>query len=125
MSSPLGGFYIAAHNRKKAAQDTEKNKVRFSADITLMFDEVEVLVQSPLLCADEPCRLDSKHASIAITPAVLSSGLISLKCDVMAKGKYANKGTIGEQQLNIEPGEAVSTLVAGNCGVKLTVVLSR
>ena len=121
MSSPLGGFYIGAYNRKKAAQEEQKSRVKLTADVALHFDDKCVLEQQLLIEVGIKALLSSDSAQIELTSSISDSGLCCLVLDVTGKGAFDSWGEIGAQQVNLARGDSLTTQVCGNERVKIAI----
>jgi hypothetical protein len=121
MSSPLGGFYIGAYNRKKAAEVEQENRVKLTADIALYFDDKSVFEQQLSIEVGIQGLFGSDSAQIEVTSSISDSGLCCLELDVTGKGAFEDFGNIGAQQVNLAPGDSLTTQVCGNERVKVLI----
>ncbi len=121
MSSPLGGFYIGAYNRKKAAEQEQKARVKLTADVALYFDGQCVFEQQLFIEVGIKGLFSSDSAQIEVTSSISDSGLCCLELDVCGKGAYEHLGKIGAQQVNLAPGDSLTTQVCANERVKVAI----
>ena len=121
MRSPLGGFYIGAYNRKKAAETEQDNRVKINADVALYFDDKCVFEQQLLIEVGIKSLFSSESAEIEVTSSISDSGLCCLVLDVSGKGAFDSWGAIGAQQVNLAPGDSLTTQVCGNERVKVAI----
>lgn len=121
MSSPIGGFYIAAHNRKKAKAAELASRLQLQINLLLQVDGIVLLQQEQLVYAGEENLFESYGAQVKLNACKLSDELFQITCQVEQKQANEQLTPLGTQLVNLADGESISTLVEGNEGVRLTV----
>jgi len=116
MSSPLGGFYIAARNRNTKRQFELDSRIKITLSLSLSIKQKTVLVQEKTIYCEEDNVFKEDEFTIQVKSNLLKSGLLQLDCYMFEKD-----GCIGNQVVNLENGETLSTLVVGKSDVKLKV----
>lgn len=120
MSSPLGGFYIGARNRMHKARHEFDNRVMLNVSLALAFCGELVFEQEIAIAADEIQSFENASLKLSLSVTIVSSGLYRLNCQIIGLGEFGDKGFDGEQQLNLEANEQLTSLVGGNEQVKLS-----
>lgn len=70
---------------------------------------------------DENSQFENEKVSIKVQTQLFSSGLLRVECCMDLNIKQGKLQHIGVQQLNLRPGERITTQVAGNETVRVTV----
>ncbi len=120
----MGGFYLGAYNRQKGAQAADKAKIPLTINLVVAVDNNIIFDQNDKVMMDENNRLVNERVEIKFVANALDTGLITVYCELAVKFAE-NYESIGTQQLNLEPGEAMTTLVAGDDRVKLTCQIDK
>jgi hypothetical protein len=120
MSSPIGGFYMSAQRRAKATQLEHATQVHLILDLVISVADNVLVEHSFEVIAGKPIEWSNKEVLINTMATVMDSGLIGIECDLTIKAL----GYIGKQQVNVDLGESITTLVAGHEQVKLTIATS-
>ncbi|MFT4925052.1 MAG: hypothetical protein ACI8WB_001142 [Phenylobacterium sp.] len=124
MSSPIGGFYLAAHNRKKAQQAELASRVPLTITLQLQVDSVMLLKQAQQTFIAEQSLFENYGAQVSVTAGLLSDELIQITCIVEQKtDKHREQQLLplGTQIITLADGESITTLVEGNEHVRITV----
>ncbi|ACA85078.1 hypothetical protein [Shewanella woodyi] len=118
MSSPIGGFYLNAQYRKQADQFELDNKLKLELTIKLELDGKCLIEAAKSSLSDSALLLDNEQVTITLTPSVISETLIQIHSEIIIK-QFDPIKTL-QQQLTIESGEQLSTLVEGEPHLQLT-----
>lgn len=118
MSSPLGGFYLSAAQRKQKAKFELSNRTQIRLDIGLENKQSVLLTDSRKMYVGEEQEFTHGELTITVNTTILDSGLLSVVC------KIKGNNFVGEQGFNLSPNETISSLVEANEQMKMTVLAS-
>lgn len=121
MSSPLGGSLIASYYRNKKYQALIAKRKKLKVSVELIANNASLLVSTAKVYTDTQTSLKAPKASILLTTAELSSGLIQLRIDISLINKQGSSPIVMSQFLTMEIGESVSSFVEGQPDTKISV----
>ncbi|QYJ89460.1 hypothetical protein [Shewanella halotolerans] len=123
MSSPLGGFYLAAQQRRMQALQRQRDTPKCRLNLTLTCDDRPLIAQCLTL---EPgvSELSNQTVSIQLCSSFTPTGLLKVVSDIYLCTADEPRH-IGTQELYLSPNEPVTSLVAGNCHYRLTLMASQ
>jgi hypothetical protein len=124
MSSPLGGFYLSAINRRTRAKFKLASQLYVSLSAELQINcSSEINLQEDVCIGSNSC-FENAFVKLEFTTEVLSTGLLQVACSIYKKLPHDQLKCIGMQELNLSPNEVVTTVVQGNTNIVLIVSAS-
>lgn len=124
MSSPIGGFYLNAQYREKAARLELSTKPELTVRTSIALDDATIIDDTRSGRVGFECLLENDHVSVRFLAEVISSELVKFTYNLSIS--HANKEIAQPMQqiVNLTAGEQLSVLVAGSERVKLTASFS-
>ncbi|MPY22930.1 hypothetical protein FM037_04345 [Shewanella psychropiezotolerans] len=120
MSSPIGGFYLNAQYRNKAAKSELTSKPRITLKLRITLDGIPLIDETQTGIAETRCHLDNDHISVTALPTLISDEMIRLEFHILIKHLDSDIATPKQQVLNLELGESLCVLVEGDERLKIT-----
>ncbi len=123
MSSPLGGFYLAAQQRRIQALQRQRSTPKCRLNFTLTGDDRPLIAQCLTL---EPgdSDLGNQAVTIRLCASFTPTGLLKVVSDIYLCAADEPRH-IGTQELYLSPNDPVTSLVAGNCRYRLTLMATQ
>lgn len=117
MSSPLGGFYLAAHQRVKAAQQAERDKELIDLGLELDCEQQLLFQQQMRVVIGETLQLSAENLELIVSANFVDGGL----CEIIVRiqGSDFDIKAIS-QQIKLVEGENMTTRFADDERVRLT-----
>ncbi len=122
LSSPLGGFYLSAINRRSRAKFDLAAQVHISVTIAVQLNGESKINQQQQVCIGNSSMVENKTIKVEFSTEVLASGLLQLACTIFKKTSDNQSNYLGKQELNLSPNESLSSLVEGGKSLLLTVI---
>ncbi len=119
MSSPLGGFYISKLNRQQKEKFELAKQTQIKLQVTLEINGSIILTETLEMVIGKVVTINATNCSIDIYTAILPSGLLNVSCSI------AGFHCSAKQEFNLSPNESLSSLVAVNEEIKLTLCASK
>ena len=123
MSSPLGGFYLSAQQRKMHAELREYNAPKCRLNFSLTCDH-KVLIERLLTLKPGTSEIANRAVSIKLCSSFTPTGLLKVVSDIYL-GATAEPRHIGTQELYLSYDDPVSSLVAGSALYRLTLLATQ
>lgn len=122
MSSPLGGYYISAINRKTRASFDLAKQINVLLSVSISFNgEVKLTSQHELIVGNDTV-VENQQLSMQISSEILETGLLKLDCHINElTGSCCN---LGQQIVNLSPNEQITTIIADSEDYKLSLMAS-
>ncbi len=109
MSSPYGGFYLNAINRKEQKKFVESKQVFMQLAFSLEKAGQRLLIHSGKCLLAEPYCIEQDDWQVIIQANTLDSGLLQLNCTLRQTCKSDG---IAHQVITLSEGEKITTLLA-------------
>ena len=120
MSSPIGGFYLHAQYRNKAAKFELMSKPKVTLKLRIALDGIPLIDETQTGTAETKCHLDNDHISVTALPTLITDEMIRLEFHILIKHLDSDIATPKQQVLNLEPGESLCILVEGEERLTIT-----
>lgn len=120
MSSPIGGFYLNAQYRKKAAKFELSNKPTLTVAVEVSIEGNTVIIETQTCTAEHEFQISSNHVSLKVLPTVINAQMIRLAFALDFQSRQFNSLQSRKQIVNLSPGERLSVLMEGDEHIKLT-----
>ncbi|QYJ81919.1 hypothetical protein [Shewanella aegiceratis] len=123
MSSPLGGFYLAAQQRRMQALQRQRSTPKCRLNFTLTGDDQPLIAQS-LTLESGVSELANETVTIRLCANFTPTGLLKVVSDIYLCTADEPRH-VGTQELYLSLNEAVTSLVAGNPHYRLTLMATQ
>ncbi|CAM4126696.1 hypothetical protein [Shewanella aquimarina] len=123
MSSPLGGFYLSAQQRKMHAEQRERNTFKFRLNFSLTCDH-QVLIERLLTLEPGTSELANRAVSIKLCSSFTPTGLLKVVSDIYLCATTEPRH-IGRQELYLSYDDPVTSLVAGSTHYRLSLLATQ
>ncbi|AQS37944.1 hypothetical protein Sps_02792 [Shewanella psychrophila] len=120
MSSPIGGFYLNAQYRDKAAKFELTTKPEITLNICIELDGIPLINQTQTVTSESQCHLENDLITVSALPAQISNEMIRLEFHILIKHLDLEIPKPKQQVLNLEPNESLCALVEGDERLKVT-----
>ena len=120
MSSPIGGFYLHAQYRNKAAKFKLASKPNITLKLRIALDGIPLIDETQTGTAETKCHLDNDHISVTALPTLIPNEMIRLEFHILIKHSDSNITRPKQQVLNLELGESLCVLVEGDERLTIT-----
>ncbi|WP_076410141.1 hypothetical protein [Shewanella sp. UCD-KL12] len=120
MSSPIGGFYLNAQYREKAARVELATKPELTVRTCIELDNATMIDDTRCGRAGFECLLNNDRVSVCFIAELISSEVVKFTYNVSISHTNSEIAQPMQQVLNLTAGEQLSVLVAGSERVKLT-----
>ena len=109
MSSPYGGFYLNAINRKEQKKFVESKQIFMQLTFSIEKARQCLLSHSDKCLLGEPYSIEQDDWQVNIQPSILDSGLLQLNCTFR---QTSEDDDIAHQVITLSGGEKVTTFLA-------------
>ncbi|CAM2932340.1 hypothetical protein SHLO109777_08265 [Shewanella loihica] len=123
MSSPLGGFYLAAQQRRIQALQRQRSTPKCRLNVTLTGDD-RPLIAHCLALKPGVSELGNQTVNIRLCASFTPTGLLKVVSDIYLCAADEPRH-IGTQELYLSPNDPVTSLVAGNPHYRLTLMATQ
>lgn len=122
MGSPLGGFYLAAQQRVKAAQQAERDKIVIEVSLKLDYQQQVLFEQQLNIVVGKVLEVSNEKLDLTVSAQLESDDLCVF--DVQVNSREYDISEIS-QQLCLTSGESVTSCFADNEGMRLQLLRHR
>jgi len=136
MSSPIGGFYLAALDRDKRAKFKLASRTRIKLCLRFNVEQNDLIDEAKIIYCEESATFENSSVKVSVFAKVKSTQLLEVTCSFERKnGVIDNEGLdnegldkesfdcefMGGQTVNLEPEESLTTMVDANPNIKLII----